>query len=222
MENEKDFKDVNNFEEKSANNTAYCDENTGSEAEKEPEKKGFLKELYEWTQAIAVAVVLALFINQFVFSIVEVQGASMEPTLNQYERLFVFKPFYKPRNKDIVIVWSERLNKYIVKRVIATEGQVINIDESGNVYIDGEIQHEPYISAPYCDNDNFVVESDDNIAPYPYTVPEDHVFVMGDNRPYSNDSRGTVGVIKNSDVVGKAVFRIWPFNSISGLYGNLK
>ena len=176
---------------------------------------GFLKELYEWTQAIAIAVVLALIINHFVFSIVQVQGASMEPTLNQSERLFVFKSFYKPKNKDIVIVDSEQLGKFIVKRVIATGGQTINIDhETGEVSVDGEILNEPYINKS---NSAYIGIND----VYPLEVPEDCVFVMGDNRGNSLDSRA-LGVIDNDDIMGKAVFRIWPIDSIGSLYGNLE
>ena len=195
----------------------YEDELNSDEISTDEKKisKGFLKELYEWTQAIAIAVVLALLINQFVFSIVEVQGASMEPTLNQSERLFVFKSFYKPKNKDIIIVKSEQLNKYIVKRVIAVGGQTIDINkETGEVFVDGKLQNEPYIN----EGTNYFVGNADK---YPLTVPENHVFVMGDNRGNSMDSRA-LGVFDYDDIMGKALFRIWPFNNFGGLYGDLK
>lgn len=184
-------------------------------SEKKKISKNFIKELYEWTQAIAIAVVIALFINHFVFSIVEVQGDSMRPTLHQSERLFVFKTFYQPKNKDIVIVKSEQLGKYIVKRVIAVGGQTIDIDkETGAVYVDGELQDEPYIN----EDTNYYVG---NIEAYPLTIPDDCVFVMGDNRGNSMDSRA-LGFIENDDIMGKAVFRIWPFNNFGGLYSDLK
>ena len=198
--------------------TEIAEDELTSEDDSAQEKKiskNFLRELYEWTQAIAIAVVLALVINHFVFSIVEVQGASMEPTLNQSERLFVFKTFYQPKNKDIVIVKSEQLGKYIVKRVIAVGGQTIDINkETGKVYVDGKLQDESYIN----EEANYYVG---NIEAYPLTVPENCVFVMGDNRGNSMDSRA-LGFFENDDIMGKAIFRIWPFNNFGGLYSNLK
>lgn len=198
----------------SEKNENYSEQNEENSETKKSEG-GFLRELYEWTQAIAIAIVLALVINHFVFSIVQVQGASMEPTLNQSERLFVFKSFYKPKNKDIVIIKSEQLGKFIVKRVIATSGQIIDIDtETGKVSVDGELLNEPYINK----SENAYIGTRDI---YPLEVPEGHVFVMGDNRGNSLDSRA-LGVIDNDDIMGKAVFRIWPIDSFGGLYGNLE
>jgi len=111
-------------------------------------------------------------------------------------------------------LWSDKHNKYLVKRVIATEGQTIDIDnETGNVYVDGVLQFEPYIAAPTSSKSADIV--------YPYIVPDNHTFVMGDNRTKSSDSRD-IGVIENSDIVGKAMFRIWPFDSIGGLYDNVE
>ncbi len=177
---------------------------------------GWLRELYEWTQAIAFAIVLALLINQFLFAIVQVEGSSMVPTLHDKERLIVTKLFYKPKQKDIVIVKSSVLGKHIVKRVIALPGQEVNIDaETGDVYVDGVLQNEPYIK--------------DKISPsrvgtkynYPFVVPENTVFVMGDNRNNSQDSR-SIGVIPYKEIVGKAAFRIMPFRKFGGLYHNVE
>ena len=95
--------------------------------EKENEKESWLKELYEWVQAIAVAVVLALLINQFIFAMVQVSGSSMVPTLHDKERLVITKLFYTPKEKDIVVVKSHALGKHIIKRVIAVPGDTIDI-----------------------------------------------------------------------------------------------
>ena len=180
----------------------------------EPEKKPWIKELYEWTQAIALAVVLALFINQFVFSIVQVEGHSMDPTLNHKQRLIVNRLFYTPDSGDIVIVKSNVLKKYIVKRVIALPGQVIDIDPiSGDVTVDGALLDEPYIKEK--------LRSSGGAYDYPLTVPEDTVFVMGDNRNNSQDSR-SIGVIPYDELIGKAVFRILPISEFGGLYKDLK
>ncbi len=218
MDNEKNFENINeeNIEENlyiSPDAETEVIEET-EEAEEKEINNSFLKELYEWTQAIAIAVVLALIINQFFFAIVEVNGSSMEPTLQNAERLFVRKFFYKPDNEDIVIVKSDSIGKYIVKRVIATEGQTLNIDaQTGNVYVDGEVLNEPYIAEK--------LYSAGTANEFPLTIPKDHVFVMGDNRNNSLDSR-SIGVVNESDVIGKASFRIWPIDSIGGLYKNLE
>lgn len=217
MENEKVFKENENNISEDIKSEQDDTSNTINNSCKvvNSDKKFFLKELYEWTQAIAIAVVLALVINHFIFSIVQVQGESMLPTLENNERLFVRKFLYEPKNKDIVIVKSEVMNKYIVKRVIATEGQTIDIKEDTcEVYVDGKLQNEPYI------NENIIYYIG-NSDIYPLTIPEDCVFVMGDNRAHSYDSRG-IGVVKNSEVMGKAIFRIWPFDSLGGLYDNLE
>ena len=184
-----------------------------SEEEKKPPVRGCLKEFYEWTQAIALAVVLALLINRFLFSIVLVEGHSMDPTLEHKQRLIVSKLYVEPKAKDIIIIKSSALNKYIVKRVIATEGQKIVIEPStGMVMVDDEVLDEPYIKE--------VLRSAGNKYDYPLTVPENSVFVMGDNRNNSQDSR-SIGVIPHDEVVGKAVFGIWPLNRVGGLYSNL-
>lgn len=182
------------------------------ELEEKPKKKTWLSEVYEWTQAICLAVVLALVINQFLFSIVQVEGHSMDPTLGHKQRLIVSKLFYKPKNEDIVIIKSSALGKYIVKRVIALPGQTIDIDvKTGEVTVDGKVLDEPYIKEK--------LRSDGGRYNYPFTVSENCVFVMGDNRNNSQDSRA-IGEIPYSELVGKAVFRILPVNEFGGLYND--
>ncbi len=168
-----------------------------------------LREVYEWVQAIAIAIVLALLINHFLFSIVQVDGSSMEPTLEHGQRLIVSKLLYEPQNGDIVIIKSSRLKKFIVKRVIAVEGQTVDLDpRTGDVTVDGEVLEEPYIKEK--------LRSAGSVLSFPLTVAEDTVFVMGDNRNNSLDSRA-IGLIPRREVVGKAVFRIWPLSAFGGL-----
>lgn len=199
-------KPLDELEDETAEENNTAEENT-------QKKNSFLKELLEWTQTIAFAVVLALLINQFLFSVVQVEGHSMDPTLGDKQRLIVTKLFYEPKAGDIVIVKSSALQKNIVKRVIATEGQEIIIEPSiGAVIVDGEVLDEPYIMEN--------LRSSGNKYVYPLTVPENTVFVMGDNRNNSQDSR-SIGVIPKEEIVGKAVFRIMPFDKFGGLYGNL-
>ena len=127
-------------------------------------RKSWAKELYEWVSSIAIAVVLALLINQFVFALVMVDGQSMEPTLHHNERLVVRKAFYTPEQGDIVILKSEAIQKFIVKRIIALPGQTIDFDNRMDVYVDGEMLTEPYINQKQI--------SSGNLYAYPLTVPK--------------------------------------------------
>lgn len=141
----------------------YADvENSSLEIE-EP-KKSWAQELYEWVSSIAVAVVLALVVNTFLFSLVQVDGQSMVPTLNHGERLVVRKIAYEPKKQDIVIIKSGVLDKYIVKRVIALPGDTISFDTNLNVLINDEKISEPYIAA--------LQTSTGGLYRYPMTVPK--------------------------------------------------
>ncbi len=180
------------------------------------EKKpfNFLREVYEWSQSIALAVVLALLLNQFVFAMVQVEGSSMMPTLETKERLVVTKLFYEPKAKDIVVVKSHALGKFIIKRVIAVPGDEIDLRaETGDVLVNGEVLDEPYILEK--------MRSIGTLYNYPITVPENYIFVMGDNRNNSQDSRN-LGLIPFEDVVGRASLRVAPFSKFGTLYKELK
>lgn len=177
-------------------------------------KSSWLRELYEWTQAIAVAVVLALFINQFIFAMVQVEGSSMLPTLQNKDRLVITKLFYKPQPKDIVVVKSHALGKHIIKRVIAVPGDTLDIHPAtGDVLLNGEVLDEPYIKEK--------LRSAGGANRFPLTVPEDRVFVMGDNRNNSRDSRD-LGLIDFRDIVGRASLRVTPFSRFGTLYQNCR
>ncbi len=217
-----DMKDINTatpeapaVSEKKCIDAEIFDMSVRENVESEPPKKNnWFKELYEWAQAIAVAMVLALLINQFLFALVQVEGSSMLPTLQSKERLVVTKLFYKPKEKDIVVVKSRELGKFIIKRVIAVPGDVLDIrPETGNVIVNGEVLDEPYILEK--------LRSGGSANAYPLTVPEGYVFVMGDNRNNSQDSRN-LGLVAYEDVVGRASLRIAPFSRFGGLYENLE
>ena len=186
----------------------------GGIEQEEDEKNSFFRELFDWTKSIAIAVVLALIINQFFFAMVQVEGDSMLPTLHSKERLVVTKLFYQPKAKDIVVIKSHALGKHIIKRIIAMPGDTLDIRrETGDVLINGEVISEPYIKA------KLLFEG--NAQTYPLVVPEDYVFVMGDNRNNSQDSRN-LGLIAFEDIVGRASLRIMPFSQFGGLYENLE
>lgn len=156
-----------NIDEIPQDELSYDNEDTFSEEikiEEEPKKSNIAKEIYEWISSIAVAVVLAFVINTFLFSLVQVDGDSMLPTLHHGERLIVRKIAYTPDNSDVVIVKSQPLKKFIVKRVVAKPTQTIGFDTSLNLVVDGKIMNEDYIeskqlSAGYLYN-------------YPVTVPK--------------------------------------------------
>lgn len=178
----------------------------------EVSKKSNLREAMEWVLCIAIAISVAMFLKHFVVFVAAVDGESMANTLHNHERLITWKLFYEPKNGDIVIFEpkssSEDFRKFYVKRVIATEGQSVRIDYDNNaVYVDDVQIEEPYIKEamlPKFAKDDFGV------------VPENHVFVLGDNRNNSSDSRDeyNVGFVHEDDVLGKAVFRFWPLNTI--------
>ena len=142
----------------------YTDKKLETEGQKEV-RKMWAKELYEWVSSIAIAVVLALIINQFIFSLVRVDGQSMEPTLYNNERLIVRKAFYAPKQGDIVIIRSEAIQKYIVKRVVALPGQTVEFTDSMDVAVDGTVLSEPYIKEKQA--------SSGNLYAYPLVVPKE-------------------------------------------------
>ena len=206
-------------------------------AAKEPFNLG--KEVFEWFYTIAIALAIAFLIKGFIFDVVRVDGPSMETTLLNNDRLIITKLGYKPHFQDIVILDStykdreayfnvleqngENINaftkfikyfslspeykkRYFVKRVIGLPGQTIDIVD-GKVLVDGEVIDEPYL------NDETMI-TDPNVN-YPVTVADDCVFVMGDNRPRSKDSRSQdLGQVPIKALLGKAQLRIWPLNSI--------
>lgn len=126
--------------------------------------KSLSREVYEWTSSIAFAVVLALIINQFIFSLVQVDGQSMEPTLHHGERLVVRKCFYHPDQGDIVIVHSEAIQKNIVKRVIALPGDTVRFDDTLKTCVNDNVIDEPYIAE--------LQYSVGNLYQYPLVVPQ--------------------------------------------------
>ena len=171
-------------------------------------KSTYLKnEFFEWMKAIILAVVLALIIRNFIFTVVRVDGQSMEPTLQHNDRMIVWRLCYQPKAGDIVIFNPPGYPKkiYWVKRVIATEGQHVEIDYNTNsVYVDGEKLDEPYLGEPMLAQST-ITKVD---------VPEDFVFVMGDNRNHSTDGR-VIGPVHKDNIIGKAVVRFWPINKFS-------
>ncbi len=179
-----------------------------SENEKKAKESGGISLIYDMVSIIATAVVSVALVFLFVFRTVGVVGGSMEPTLNSGDRIVLTASYGEPEYGDIVVTCQPDLSNVIpdtlVKRVIATEGQTVDIDfTKGKVYVDGVELDEPYIADPTRDREDF---------DGPVVVPEGCVFVMGDNRNHSTDSRDNrVGFIREEYIMGKALFRIAPF-----------
>lgn len=158
------------------------------------------KEAVEVFESIGLGVAIACIFSAFVKP-VKVVGNSMESTLEDGDRLLVYRQAYlgkkKPQYKDIVVVDANFFGeeKKIIKRVIATEGQSLKI-EGSNVYVDGKLLEESYI------NEEMEPYKDINIE----ELPENTVFVMGDNRNHSGDSRH-IGLIQEDDIYGKALVK---------------
>lgn len=179
---------------------------------KDEKPTNFKTEVFEWLECIVFSLVIVVLIFTFIFRIVGVDGLSMYPTLKDKDRVVISHLFYKPKMGDIVVITQPTVvNKPLIKRVIATGGQKVDIDfKNGIVKVDDRVLNEPYI------NERTTLEND---VTFPVTVPQGELFVMGDNRNHSSDSRYSgIGMIKEGYILGKAIFRIYPFSS----FGTLK
>lgn len=169
--------------------------------------------IFEWTNALITALIVVLLLLTFVFRQVTVNGRSMTDTLQDGDRLIVSNFMYTPKNNDIIVIsHGNNYSEPIIKRVIATEGQSLSINyETGEVVVDGVLLDEPYIKG--------TTKQLRNPLDIPTVIPEGYVFVMGDNREGSLDSRSTeIGLIPVENIIGKAEVRIYPFDSIGSVY----
>ena len=169
-----------------------------------PEAQDPRREAYEWIQSIVAAVLVCVLAFSFLFRIVSVVGTSMLPTLLPDDKIIISDLFYDPEYGEIVVLRKESFRPDpIVKRVIATEGQTVDIDfDRGVVSIDGVELYEPYVNAPTYDVEDFSG---------PVTVPEGCVFVMGDNRNASTDSRASsIGCVDERLIMGKVYLILFP------------
>ena len=169
-------------------------------------------ELFDWIQCIVFALNVCSIVFLFVGRTVGVVGGSMENTLQDGDRLIISKLFYTPDNGDIVVLRQPSFREEpIVKRIIATEGQTVDIDfKKCVVMVDGKALDEPYTKEfgyySYLDPQDFEYEIE---------VPEGCVFVMGDNRNGSTDSRTeSIGCVDTRNILGKVIFRISPLEKI--------
>lgn len=177
------------------------------------EEKSMLKSGLEWLESIVLSVVMVVLLFSFFFRIVGVQGGSMEQTLHEGDRLVVHEFLYTPKVGDIVIMNKPNFShKPFVKRVIATEGQKVDIDfDTGELYVDDQLVEEPYLGS--------LISAKADDVEFPLYVPEGEIFVMGDNRAHSTDSRSVeIGTVDTRYVVGRALLRVFPFNKVGMLH----
>jgi signal peptidase I len=164
-------------------------------------------DLYEWIQSRMTALVICMAIFIFIIRVIDVSGSSMFPTLHDGDKMLVSNLFYTPHAGDVVVFKTDRYDpeRALVKRVIATEGQEISIDfDRGIVYIDGLPVEEDYIAELTKTKLDFIG---------PQTVPEGCMFVMGDNRNASTDSRKKeIGMVDQRMLLGRAYYVIFPLS----------
>jgi len=183
----------------------------------------FIREIFEWLEVIITAVIAVVFIFSLLFRVATIDGPSMKETLHHGDKVIISNFLYTPKHGDIVVVSRNKTNTLegvlenempIIKRVIALEGQTVDIDfEKGVVFVDGKALSEPYTATPTN------LKGD---VQFPLTVSPGCVFVLGDNRNDSMDSRdsriGNEGMVDKRYILGRAMYKIYPFSDVGGLY----
>lgn len=158
--------------------------------------------VYEWLEALGTAVIIAMILFTFVLRVNEVKGDSMMPNYTDGTRVIVQAIGYRPTVGDVVVIDATHTNlhEFVIKRVIATEGQTVDFDDAGFVSVDGQILDESAYLSPSVGTYSYDIS-------FPQTVPEGCVFVLGDNREYSTDSRSSdLGMVDARYVIGKVQF----------------
>ena len=169
-------------------------------------KSGFHVSVYDMVSIVMSAFIIIAVVFTFVFRLVGVDGTSMTDTLQHGDWLLTVNKESYERGDIVVITEPNYFDEPLIKRVIAKGGETVDIDyATSTVYVDGVALKEPYT------REDFILQKFDDID-FPYTVPEGHIFCMGDNRNGSTDSRSNlIGSLDERYVLGKAVVRILPF-----------
>ncbi|MCI8274306.1 MAG: signal peptidase I [Lachnospiraceae bacterium] len=179
------------------------DELVRKELQKEKDKRSHRRVVGVTVGALVVVIAAVVLIAVFVCPVLQISGDSMEETLHDGDIAVAINSKNLKAGDVIAFYYG---NDILLKRVIATSGQQVDIDETGNVYVDGQLLDEPYISEKT--RGEFDIE-------LPYQVPEGRFFVLGDHRSVSVDSRSrAIGCIEQKMIIGKIVLRVWPLSDI--------
>ena len=182
----------------------------------EPEPDSWQRDCYDWLQMLTFVLVGVVLVFTFLGMVIGVSGTSMYPTLHHQDIMVIQRVGYTPAQGDVVVLRKDSfLEEAIVKRVIAVAGQEVEIDYDANtVYVDGVALDEPYINQE--DEDVMVERS--GMVYREFTVPKGCIFVMGDNRNGSTDSRyAELGMVDTGYVLGRALCVAFPFSHIQSL-----
>ena len=170
---------------------------------REKHKKRYANLFKSTFKCLVVVVAFCALIATLVMPVFRISGATMYPTLNEKDIVIAIKAS-KFKQGEIIAFYHG--NKILVKRVIACAGSFVNIDKNGVVFVDNKKIEEDYVSNLSLGDGNIV---------YPYQVPESTLFVLGDNREFSLDSRNSeIGTVSEKDIVGKVILRVWPVSEI--------
>lgn len=187
-----------------------------TEQQPQKEKPTFAADCYGWLQALTFALLILIVVFTFFGRIIGVDGSSMVPTLENGDMLLLQCVGYEPEQGDVVVLHKDFANITgpIVKRVIATGGQTVEIDyNTSTVYVDGAPMDEPYLGEP------METPAMANEQGTYWVVPEGSIFVMGDNRNASSDSRNAeLGTVDTRYVLGKALFILLPFQHLGAIH----
>jgi signal peptidase I len=180
---------------------------TRKQVEKERKRyrrqKAYNKALRGTVYVLTIVAAIAVLIATLILPVLQIEGTSMKPTLSNGDIVLLTKTTHFDRGDLCGFAWN---NKLLIKRVIGLPGDWIEIDTDGTIYLNGDKLEEPYVqqmALGECDLE------------FPFQVPQEQYFVVGDMRESSIDSRNSlIGCIPRDQIVGKVFFRVWPFNSI--------
>lgn len=185
------------------------DEEISIKKKNKKENEKIWKVFVDYIKVIIIALIISFAIKTFVVTTTVVDGRSMNPTVNDKDRLVVNKIFFMKKNitrGDIIDFYVPEAKKYYLKRVIGVEGDIVEIKDN-RLYLNGKMQNEPYVSTNVTSSHNQTTR---------WQVPKGYIFVLGDNRSNSRDGRD-LGVVSRENIVGKIIFRFYPFNNFGGL-----